>query len=99
MPRILAHRGSRVDMCRTCKHACYMSKMIQIRNVPDAVHRRLKARAALEGRTLSEYLLAQLDRVAARPSRSELLARLAQVKREDLKPRPAEIIRAERSAR
>ena len=37
-----------------------MSSMIQIRNVPDDLHRRMKARAALEGKSLSEYLLAEL---------------------------------------
>ncbi|MBA2542145.1 MAG: hypothetical protein H0V17_21065 [Deltaproteobacteria bacterium] len=76
-----------------------MSKMIQIRNVPDSIHRRLKARAALEGRSLSDFLLLELERVAERPSRAELLARLAKVTRPDLEPSPAALIRAERDAR
>ena len=38
-----------------------MSKMVQIRNVPDALHRKLKVRAADAGQTLSDYLLAELD--------------------------------------
>ena len=38
-----------------------MSKMVQIRNVPDALHRKLKARAADSGQTLSDYLLAEFD--------------------------------------
>jgi antitoxin FitA len=51
--------------------------MIQIRNVPDALHRRLKARAALEGKSLSDYLLAEIREAAARPTVEELRARLA----------------------
>ena len=41
--------------------------MIQIRNVPDALHRKLKSRAALAGMSLSDYLLQQIREVAARP--------------------------------
>jgi antitoxin FitA len=51
-------------------------KMVQIRNVPDDVHRELKARAALEGRTLSDYALAELRRSLERPTRTELLGRV-----------------------
>lgn len=76
-----------------------MSKMVQNRNVPDAVHRRLEARAAEEGRSLSEFLLAELVRVAERPSRRELLERLAETRRPALRPSPAEILRSERAAR
>ena len=54
-----------------------MSKMVQIRNVPDALHRRLKARAALEGKSLSDYLLAEIAESAERPTIGELRARLA----------------------
>jgi plasmid stability protein len=50
--------------------------MVQIRNVPDSLHRKLKARAADSGRTLSDYLLAELERLAARPTREDMLARL-----------------------
>lgn len=53
-----------------------MSKMIQIRNVPDFVHRQLKARAAKAGMTLSDFLLAELADIAERPSPSELRERL-----------------------
>ena len=58
-----------------------MSKMVQIRNVPDALHRKLKARAADSGQTLSDYLLAEIGRLAARPTREEMLARLHSRKR------------------
>ena len=45
-----------------------MSKMIQLRNVPDALHRSLKARAALAGMSLSDYLLAEIREIAERPT-------------------------------
>lgn len=51
---------------------------IQVRNVSDETSRALKAKAALEGRSLSDYLLRELDRLAARPSRAELLQRIAE---------------------
>ncbi|HEY7620629.1 MAG TPA: hypothetical protein VH834_12700 [Solirubrobacteraceae bacterium] len=51
-------------------------KMIQVRNVPDDLHRALKARAAREGTTLSDYILAELPRLANRPSPEQVLARI-----------------------
>lgn len=53
-----------------------MSTMIQLRNVPDHLHRTLKARAALEGMSLSDYCIAELRRFAERPTVAEFLARL-----------------------
>ena len=50
--------------------------MIQIRNVPEALHRKLKSRAALAGMSLSDYLLQQIREVAARPTIEEMRARL-----------------------
>ncbi|MBK0419923.1 antitoxin [Leucobacter sp. CSA1] len=50
---------------------------IQVRNVSEETSRALKAKAALEGRSLSDYLLRELDRLATRPSRAELLERIA----------------------
>jgi antitoxin FitA len=55
-----------------------MAKMIQLRNVPDELHRLLKVRAALEGLSLSEYLLAEIRRSAERPTLRELRERLHQ---------------------
>jgi plasmid stability protein len=75
-----------------------MSKMVQIRNVPDALHRKLKARALDSGQTLSDYLLAELDRLAARPTREEMLARLHGRRRVTLKTSAAEVIRQERDS-
>jgi plasmid stability protein len=54
-----------------------MSKMIQLRNVPDSLHRRLKARAALAGLSLSDFLLNEIRDLADRPTIAELRARLA----------------------
>lgn len=54
-----------------------MPKMIQIRHVPDAVHRRLKAQAAERGLSLSDYLLREMETIASYPSDEEIKARLA----------------------
>ena len=51
--------------------------MIQVRHVPDALHRKLKARAALEGLSLSDYLLREIEQLAQRPTIAELRQRLA----------------------
>jgi plasmid stability protein len=53
-----------------------MAKMIQLRNVPDALHRGLKARAAMAGMSLSDYLLAEIKEIAERPTLAELRERL-----------------------
>jgi len=55
-----------------------MSKMIQLRNVPDGLHRSLKARAALAGMSLSDYLLAEIREIAERPTLAEMRDRLHQ---------------------
>jgi len=76
-----------------------MSKMIQVRNVPDDLHRRLKARAALAGKSLSEYLLQELRHAAARPTPEEMRVRLegrAPVRSEEC---VVDAVRAEREAR
>ncbi len=65
-----------VDMSITCEHVGNMSKMIQIRNVPDDLHRTLKVRAATEGMTLSDYLLLEMRRLAAQPTLREFVERL-----------------------
>ena len=75
-----------------------MSRMVQIRNVPDSLHRKLKVRAAEVGQTLSDYLLAELERLAARPTRDEMLARIHRRKRVTLKTPAAVVIRHERDS-
>lgn len=76
-----------------------MSKMIQIRNVPDDLHRALKARAALEGVSLSEYLLQEARRVAERPTLVEMRQRLRARTRVTPRVSPARAVRAERDSR
>ena len=76
-----------------------MPKMIQIRHVPDAVHRALKARAAQAGMTLSDFLLGEIRKVAERPSRQELIERLAKLPPVKLRVRLADAVRAERERR
>ncbi len=73
--------------------------MVQIRNVPDALHRQLKSRAALAGMSLSDYLLSEIRQVAERPTRDELRARLERRSRVIPSVRPAQVIRAERDRR
>ena len=76
-----------------------MSVMIQIRNVPDALHRRLKSRAALAGMSLSDYLLQQIREVAERPTLEEMRARLE--RRSAVTPSigPVRAVRLERDSR
>ena len=76
-----------------------MSKMIQLRNVPDALHRTLKARAAIAGMSLSDYLLAEIREIAERPTLAELRERLHQRKPVAAKLDTARLVRQEREAR
>ncbi len=76
-----------------------MSTMIQIRNVPDPLHRRLKARAAMAGQSLSDYLLNEIRSAAERPTLDELQARLASRSVAQPGLSPARAVRAERDAR
>ena len=76
-----------------------MSTMIQIRNVPETMHRRLKARAAMEGVSMSHYVLAAVERALERPSRRELLAAIRRQPDANLDLSPAEVLRSERLAR
>jgi antitoxin FitA len=73
-----------------------MSAMIQIRNVPDALHRELKSRAALAGMSLSDYLLAEIRQLAERPTLEEMRARLRSRQATNPSVTPADAIRAER---
>ena len=86
-------------MSVTCSYVSAMPKMIQLRHVPDDVHRKLKARAALAGLSLSDYLLHEVRRVAERPTVAELRARLARRTPTITRVSPAEAVRAERERR
>lgn len=74
-------------------------KTLQVRNVPDAVHNRLKARAAMAGQSLSDFLLAELRTIAERPSHEELVARVRSRPPASVDESPEDVIRAERDRR
>lgn len=74
-----------------------MSKMIQLRNVPDSLHRKLKARAAQAGMSLTDYLLEEIRRAAERPTPEEMRARLLEQRSPVTPAEPvAAAVRAER---
>lgn len=76
-----------------------MSKMIQLRNVPDALHRSLKARAALAGMSLSDYLLTEIREIEERPTLAELRERLHRRKPVNSDLDTARMVHEERQAR
>lgn len=76
-----------------------MSTMIQIRNVPDDIHREAKARAAREGLTLSDFALRALRREIDRPTTAELAARIRELEPIPGAPPAARLLREERDAR
>ena len=75
-----------------------MSKMIQIRNVPDELHRTLKVRAAKAGMTLSDYLLSEIEQVAEKPTLAEMMERLRSREPVELDEPPDVTIRRFRDA-
>jgi plasmid stability protein len=86
-------------MWYTCKYVLNTSKMIQIRNVPEGLHRQLKARAAMAGMSLSDYLLGEMRRVAERPTLVELRVRLRSRPQVAPATSPVRAVRAERNSR
>ncbi len=86
-------------MLFTCKYVYNMSKMIQLRNVPDALHRMLKARAAMAGMSLSDYLLGEIKEIAERPTLAELRVRLHKREPVAVELDTARLVREEREAR
>jgi antitoxin FitA len=82
-----------------CKYAGHMESMVQIRNVPSELHRELKARAALEGMSLSDYLLREIRLMLERPRLEDLQQRLAGRRAVRPRPSPAAAVRAERNSR
>jgi antitoxin FitA len=77
----------------------HMPAMIQLRHVPDDLHRKLKARAAMAGMSLSDYLLREIRDIAERPTLAELRERLANRSQVRLSPSPAKAVREERDGR
>jgi plasmid stability protein len=76
-----------------------MSKMIQVRDVPESVHGALKSRAAREGMSLSDFIKRELERVAERPTMREWLERTQQAKPIPAKRTAAQVIRELRDER
>lgn len=76
-----------------------MSKMIQLRNVPDELHRRLKSQAALAGLALSDYLIREVKKIAERPTAQEMLERLRRLEPYRGRKSPTQIVREERDRR
>lgn len=75
-----------------------MSRMVQVRNVPDSVHRALKSKAALAGKSLSDWVLDELERLATLPSEEELLERLHAAEPFAMKQSSAKLLRKDRDA-
>ena len=73
-----------------------MSKMIQLRNVPDGLHRSLKARAAMAGVSLSDYLLSEIREIADRPTLAEFRERLHKRRPVDAELHTAQLVQEER---
>jgi plasmid stability protein len=71
-----------------------MPVMIQLRNVPDELHRKLKARAAAEGMSLSAYILRDAARLADQPSWEEFRRKLSKLKPLNISESSADAIRA-----
>jgi plasmid stability protein len=86
-------------MCGTCLYASNMSKMIQVRNVPKQVHSTLKARAAQEGMSLSDFIKRELKRAAERPTMREWLARTQEAKQIPSERSAAQVVRELRDTR
>jgi plasmid stability protein len=76
-----------------------MNKMIQIRNIPEKTHRKLKVRAATQGMSISTYLTKLIERDLSRPAREEVFARLQSREPVRLSKAAADLIREERDSR
>jgi plasmid stability protein len=83
-------------MCHTCSNVTHMAKMIQIRNVPEDLHRALKTRAAQLGMSLSDYLLSEMEMVAEKPTLAEMLDRVERRKPVKVDEPAATVIRRHR---
>ena len=72
---------------------------VQIRDVPEDVHRQLKSQAALAGQSLNEFLLARLNELARVPTVPELIARIRERGEPYEGPSSADVIRGNRDSR
>jgi len=76
-----------------------MAKLVQVKDVPESVHRTLKSRAALAGLSMNEYLRRELTELAARPSPDELRQTLRSIKRRTFEQSPGKVLREIRDER
>ena len=88
-----------VDMRDAWMHVVSMGKMVQIRNMPDVIHRKVKARAAEAGMSLSDYLLREIRKSAEIPTGDELRERLAKLPPIITRTSSAEMVRQGREER
>ena len=95
----LLKSGDQALHLRTCNHLFVMSKTIQLRHVPDALRRRLKARAANSGLSLSDYLIRELRKITELPTLDEMRERLRGRDFYRGKKAATEHLRAERDSR
>ncbi len=76
-----------------------MTISLQIRNIPPSLHKRLKARAATEGVSMSRYVLREIERALERPTRRELIEAIRSQPKVVLDRPVADILREERDRR
>ncbi len=76
-----------------------MTKVIQVRDIPDDVHRRLKLRASEEGQSLSDLIRTELNEIADRPTLSEMLERIGSRDPVSIDESAANAVRSGRGAR
>ncbi len=86
-------------MFLTCIGVCNISVMIQIRHVPDEIHKNLKIRATKKGMSLSDYLLSELVKIVKRPTLEEILERIEAREPTNVQENSVDAVRAEREAR
>jgi len=83
----------------TCRYGSTMAKTLQVRNVPDAVHRAVRDRARAAGMSVSEYLLGRVQADLERLPLDELFARAARRRSRVSLAMASEAVRAGRDAR
>ena len=83
-------------MCSAWPNVPRMSKMLQVRNVPDELHQTLKVCAAERGMTLSDYVLSELEEIAGKPTLAEWVDRLRDRPGSDIGNLAVELIREHR---
>jgi antitoxin FitA len=98
MPAGYSNLPKRLSLARRVLHIINMTRIIQIRNVPEQTHRKLKACAAAHGMTLSGYLAKLIERDLSKPTREEIFARIQSRKPVRLSKTAAELIRDERDS-